>query len=147
MPETSRIGLDTQVDRTTSDDRPYHFKPLNQEGRIRRVFGVPEDSPIPPVTEATLATYHDFLIGNLAFPFDALVCQHDGESGHLIGYVKITGLVDPRSRRNHVVQGLLVLTENHKNAVEKPLVEIGVREDNPNCTLIDDYSYWFVNWL
>lgn len=147
MPDTSRFGLDTQVDRKTSDDRPYHFKPLDQEGRIRRVFGVPEDATIPPVAEATLATYHDFLIDNLAFPFDALVCQHDGESGHLIGYVKIVGLVDPRSRRNHVVQGLVASAENHKSDMRKPLAEIGVQEDNPNCELIDDYSYWFVNWL
>jgi len=147
MPETISISLGTRVDEKPSHDRSYHFKPLKQDDRIRGVFGVPEDAPIPPVTEENLTVYHDYLIANLAFPFDALVCQHSGESEHLVGYVKIIGLVDPRSRRNHVLQGLFAKAENHKRVMVKPLSEIGVREDNPNCRLIDDYSYWFVNWL
>ncbi len=34
---------------------------------------------------------------------------------------------------------------NAKQILELPLTELGVRDDNPNCQLIDDYAYWFIN--
>jgi hypothetical protein len=64
----------------------------------------------------------------------------------LIHYVKILEMMDPRKGRNHTLHGLLCLAQNHKEALNLPLVELGVRDDNPNCQLIDDYAYWFVNY-
>jgi hypothetical protein len=106
------------------------------------------------VQEGTLAIYHDFLIAQLAFPFEALFCQNGGEMRQLVHYVRILGLVDPRHGRNHSLHGLLCKVESHKEiqdhqelkeVVEMPLVEFGVFEDHPHCQLIDDYAYWFVN--
>ena len=39
---------------------------------------VKQDGEIPPVTEETLQLYHDYLIKNLSFPFDAKYSQEKG---------------------------------------------------------------------
>jgi hypothetical protein len=145
MPETNESRLDVQVGGQHVGGRPYHFPPPSQDDRIRKVFGLSEESPLPLVRQETLAVYHDHLAANLSLPFDALYCQNSGEIRQLIYYVHVTELVDPRRSRNHSLHGLLCKAKNHKEMLELPLAEFGVREDNPNCQLIDDYAYWFVN--
>jgi hypothetical protein len=53
--------------------------------------------------------------------------------------------LDPGHGRNHVHHGLFGRAHHHREVLELPLAEFGVMEDNPNCELIDDYAYWFVN--
>lgn len=146
MPEISEVCQDVKIGSQSSADRPFHFIPPNQDDRLREVFGLSEESPIPPVTHDTLAAYHDYLAARLFFPFEALYCPNGSDMRQLIHYIKITGLIAPQPGRSRVLQGLLCLAENHREVLQAPLVEIGVREENPNCQLIDDYSYWFVNW-
>lgn len=145
MSQTNESRVDAQVDSRHVDGRPYHFPALNQEDRIRKVFGLPDESPLPPVREDTLAAYHDYLVANLSLPFDALYCQNGGKMRHLIHYVQVTDLINPRHSRNHINHGLFGKAQHHREALELPLSEFGVMEDNPNCQLIDDYAYWFVN--
>jgi hypothetical protein len=145
MPETKESRLDVQVGGRPFDGRPFHFPAPNQDDRIRKIFGLPEESPLPLVREETLAAYHDYLLTHMTLPFDAMYCQTGGKARQLISYVQVTGLVDPRRSRNHSLHGLLCQARNHKEGLELPLAEFGVREDNPNCLLIDDYAYWFVN--
>ena len=137
--------LDTQVGVQHSDGRPYHFSTLSQEDRIRNIFGLVDDSPLPLVREETLATYYDYLVAHLATPFDALYCQNGGKMRNLIHYVKVLELLNPRHSRNHTHQGLFGKAQHHRELLELPLTEFGVMEDNPNCELIDDYAFWFVN--
>jgi hypothetical protein len=145
MPETNESRLDVQVGSRHLNGRPYHFPSLTQDERIRRIFGLPEDAPLPLVRQETLAVYFDHLMAQLSLPFEALYCQNGGEMRQLINYVHVMELVDPRRSRNHSLNGLLCKAKNHKDYLELPLAEFGVQEDNPNCQLIDDYAYWFVN--
>ncbi len=146
MLETGGIRTEDRVGEQHSGGRPFHFTAPNQDNRIRKVFGTALESPLPGVTDDTLAAYRDYLLERLTMPFEALYCRNDGEMRQLIHYVKITGLTAPQPGRNHFHQGLLCTAENHREVFETPLSEIGVREESPNCQLIDDYAYWFVNW-
>lgn len=145
MPETNESRVDMQTGSRHVGGRPYHFSSPNQEERIRRIFGLAEESPLPLVRHETLAAYFEFLMANLAMPFEALYCQNGGELRQLIHYVHVLELVDPRHSHNHSLHGLLCKAKNHRDMLELPLAEFGVREDNPNCQLIDDYAFWFVN--
>jgi len=145
MSQTNESHLDAKVDSRHVDGRPCHFPAMNQDDRIRKVFGLPNESPLPLVREETLAAYYDYLIANLSLPFDALYCQNGGKMRHLIHYVQVTELLNPRHGRNHSTHGLFGKALHHRETLQLPLAEFGVMEDNPNCELIDDYSYWFVN--
>jgi hypothetical protein len=145
MSQTNASQQDVKADGRHADGRPYHFSPLNQDDRIRKVFGLSSESTLPLVREETLAVYYDYLVANLSLPFDALYCQNGGKMRHLIHYVQITELVNPRNSRNHANQGLLGRALHHREMLELPLADFGVMEDNPNCQLVDDYAYWVVN--
>jgi len=143
--DQSRLNVET-VGGQAHPNRPFHFPTPSQDERIRKVFGLSDEAPIPPVSDESLGLYFDFLSRRLALPFEALYCQTDGEMRQLIHYVRVTELIDPALNRKSNLHGLHCKAENTKSIVEIPLVELGVREDNANSQLIDDYAYWFVNW-
>jgi hypothetical protein len=146
MPETSHFHGQAQVGELHAEGRPFHFSALSQDDRLRKVFGLPEDAPIPPVREDSLAAYFLYLRDNISLPFEALYCRNGSEMRQLVHYVKVTGLIDPRTMRSRNIHGLYCRAENNTESIEAPLAEFGVREDHPNCQLIDDYAYWYVNW-
>ena len=145
MSPMNESHLDTQVDSRHAEGRPYHFPALNQDDRVRKVFGLPDDAPLPLVREETLAIYYDYLLANLTLPFDALYCQNGGKMRHLVHYVQVTELISPRHSREPRSSRSGRQAQHHREVLELPLAEFGVMEDNPNCELIDDYAYWFVN--
>ena len=146
MSHAEELRLEAEAGSRHQDGRPYHFPSPSQEDRIRKVFGVPDEASLPPVDDGALAAYYDHLAASLLLPFEALYCQNGGEMRQLIHYVRVTELLDPRQIRQHNLHGLFCKAENSKDAWELPLAELGVRDENPNCQLIDDYAYWFVNW-
>jgi hypothetical protein len=115
------------------------------EDRIRRVFQLPAETALPAVTEDTLRQYHDYLLANLRFPFDALFCRDDTPSRQLVQYICVEGLADKVRFRCDSSHGVVCRAHQRDRKLELPLAELGVREENPNCQLIDDYAYWFVN--
>jgi hypothetical protein len=119
--------------------------PDTQEDRIRRVFQLSPEAPLPKVNEETLRQYHEYLVSNLAFPFEAMSFRDDAAARQLIQYIRVVSLDDGVHLRRDNRHGVLCKAHNHNHALELPLTELGVREDNPNCELIDDYAYWFVN--
>jgi hypothetical protein len=137
--------LESRVGSRHQDGRPYHFPALSQEDRIRKVFELAEDAPLPRVSDQALATYHDYLVASLLLPFDALYCPTGTDIRQLIHYVRVTELMHPLLGRQHNLYGLFCKAQNAKQVLDLPLAELGVRDDNPNCQLIDDYAYWFVN--
>jgi hypothetical protein len=144
MSQVDGSRLETQAGIRHSDGRPYHFPVLSQDSRIRRVFQLPEDAPLPVVNDHTLAAYYEHLLAGLSLPFEALYCPTGGDPRQLIHYVRVTELIDPRRGPAH--DGLLCTAENTKDVLRLPLADLGVRDENPNCPLLDDYAYWFVNW-
>jgi hypothetical protein len=47
------------------------LSPKDQDDRIRMVFGLTSNGPLPDVDSGTLEAYHRYLSKNLAFPFQA----------------------------------------------------------------------------
>ena len=42
-------------------------------------------------------------------------------------------------------EGIVCTVDGLSSVWELPLAEIGVRGGDPNCQLIDDYAFWFLN--
>jgi len=116
--------------------------PTDEEDRIRAVFGLPSQAPLPKVSKETLLQYHDYLLGRLSFPFQALYTETTPPVRQIIRYVSVIGLSESRTRRNY---GLFCKVELDDAVVELPLSELAVKEDAPNRQLIDDYLYWLWN--
>ena len=146
MSQVNQARVDVKLGGQHALGHPYHFSSPTQDVRIRKIFGLPDKAPLPRVGDETLAAYYDYLAAQLSLPFEALYCQNDGEMRQLIHYVRVTELTDPRQSRNRNLHGLSCTVQDLRETVELPLTELGVREENPNSQLIDDYAYWFVNW-
>jgi hypothetical protein len=148
MSHSNEIHLQTQVGVRHQDGRHVHYPSLSQDDRIRRVFGLSEGARLPSVNDQSLGAYYNYLIESLAMPFDALYCPPAGgdSTRQLIHYVHVVELTDPRPGLMHNnLHGLFCKAQNAKQMLDLSLADLGVREDNPNCQLIDDYAYWFVN--
>ncbi len=111
--------------------------------RIQAVFGLPADAPLPAVNLHTLDLYRDYLLSHLAFPFEALCAEKNPPVRHLVRYIRVLGL---REVAGHVSEGLLCDVEGIPHVKRLLLAEIGIREDNENHQLVDDYAYWFYNY-
>jgi hypothetical protein len=146
MTHADESRLEVKIGSRHQGGQPYHYSSLSQEDRIRRVFALAEAAPLPAVSDQALATYYDYLATNLSLPFDALHCPTGGEMRQLIHYVHVIELMDPRQARLRNLYGLFCQAQNAKEVLDLPLADLGVRDENPNCQLIDDYAYWFVNW-
>ena len=123
------------------------LSPKDQDDRIRKVFDLTSNDPLPGVDNETLLTYHQYLSANLSLPFRA---EHTPESGTLFrtGYsVKVIGLDDsddePMIDEMH---GILGEARYQRRLVTLPLGELKVGKGKPNRQLVADYCYWFGNW-
>lgn len=110
------------------------LSPKDQDDRIRMVFGLTSNDPLPDVDEETLTVYRDYLAKNLTLPFRA---EYGGEFGHP-ERVKVIGLGDPDEEAIiDEEDGLLCEARLEGDIVTPPL---GALEDaKPNRQLIDDY--------
>ena len=88
------LGPDTGAPLEIEHPKKITTKPLSpkeQDDRIRMVFGLTSNDPLPEVDGETLEMYHGYLSKNLMFPFRA---EHGAEYGHP-ERVKVIGLGDP----------------------------------------------------
>lgn len=117
------------------------LSPKDQDDRIRMVFGLTSNAPLPEVNDETLTAYRDYLAKNLTFPFHA---EHEAEYGHP-ERVKVIGLGDTNEEPMiDETYGLLCEARIDGQVVTVPLGEL--EDANPNRRLIDDYCYWLHNW-
>ncbi len=119
-------------------------KPLSakdEDDRIRMVFGLTSNDPLPDVDDETLETYREFLTKNLTFPFRA---EHGAEYGHPQP-VKVISLGDPDEEPMiDETYGILCEARMEGQVVTLALGEL--EDAKPNRQLIADYCYWFHNW-
>jgi hypothetical protein len=113
-----------------------------QEDRIRTVFGLPSHALLPTVSKDTLPQYHEYLLGKLSFPFQALYIESTPPVEQLVRYVTVVGLSDNHRRRMY---GLFCKVQIDDAIIEVPLAELGMREEDANCQLVDDYCHWLWN--
>lgn len=119
------------------------LSPKDQDDRIRMVFGLTSNDPLPDVDDGTLATYHEFLSKNLVFPFTA---EHGKEYGHP-ERVKVIGLGDrDDGPMIDEMYGILCEARMERRIVTLPLGELEAATGKANRQLIEDYCYWFWNW-
>ena len=119
------------------------LSPKDQDDRIRMVFGLTSNNPLPDVDEETLETYHEYLSKNLVFPFTA---EHGAENGHP-ERVKVIGLGDPDDESMiDETYGILCEARLEGQIVTVPFSELEDAKGKPNRQLIEDYCYWFHNW-
>ena len=115
----------------------------DQDDRIRMVFGLTSNDPLPDVDDETLKAYREHLSTNLVFPFTA---EHRAEYGHAKG-VKVTSLRD--SDDDPMIDemyGILCEAQTEVQILTLPLSELEDAQGKPNRQLIQDYCYWFWNW-
>ncbi|MCY2987026.1 MAG: hypothetical protein NTY19_04060 [Planctomycetota bacterium] len=117
------------------------LSPKDQDDRVRMVFGLTSNDPLPNVDDGTLKTYHKYLSKDLAFPFAA---EHGAEYGHP-EKVKVIGLGDPdEDPQIDEVSGLLCEARMEGHVVTLPLGEL--EDAKPNRQAVADYCYWLHNW-
>lgn len=121
-------------------------KPLSskdQDDRIRMVFGLTSNDPVPNVDDETLETYQRYLAKHLKFPFSAK---------HAIKLraptdVTVIGLGDPKDGSLlDETYGVLCEVRRDRQVVVIPLGLLESVKDKSSRKLIDDHCYWFNNW-
>jgi len=122
-------------------------KPLDmhdQDDRIRSVFGLTSDDPLPESHDESLREYYKFLAGNLSFPFEAKYSFEPRTLESKTCAITVLGLVDPVNFPGDD-HGILCKARRDNDAIEVPLTKVEVNSGNANQRLIEDYSCWVVN--
>lgn len=118
--------------------------PNEQEDRVRMVFGLTDNDPLPRVDEEKLTVFHGHLSENLAFPFEAEYPWQGASPERVRRIAKVTGLLG--ADRCSWMDGLLCEGRLDKEGFERPLTWFEVAEDDPKLQPLVDYYYWFYNY-
>src|SRR5262245_50961894 len=116
----------------------------DQDDRLRAVFGLTSDDPIPVVEEVTLRLYHAHLAMHLVLPFECRFAEDEGPLRLRSRPVTVLGLSLPEEADEEV--GLLCEVRMGDKEGLLPLAEIERDEKTPQGRLLADYSYWLHNW-
>ncbi len=123
-----------------------------RRSRLRAVFDLASDAPLPPVDPTSLVRYYQYLAARLTIPFHA--CHAPGGDKDDRS-VRVLALLDPREWDGGQQVGLLCAVEpaGHERSrftarqqTRVPLFELEVPHGHPNYQLLEDYWYWFWNW-
>ena len=116
----------------------------DQDDRIRAIFGLTSDDPLPPANEENLRRYRRYLATHLSFPFQAKYPSKPAPSRRRNTLVTVVGLLDADECDEE--EGVLCEAERQGESIELPLAELEVPTNPHNRQLVEDYSYWFGNW-
>jgi Calcium binding len=144
--EDGDIELDTGEPVAIQQPTQIITRPLakhDQDDRIRAIFELTSDDPLPFITEENLSRYHRHLATHLSFPFQAEYRVETGPFEDTEYLVSVVGLLDPDESDEE--EGLRCETVEQGQSVELPLAEIEATINLHNQQLIEDYSYWFMN--
>jgi len=118
----------------------------DEDARIRAVFGLTHDDPLPAVKRKTLLTYHRYLAEHLKFPFKGIWERETGSFFMKSSPITVTGLVNPREYDLDEFYGLIGEGRDPKGGIQFPLCDVEVKKNDRNHTILSDYSTWFVNY-
>jgi hypothetical protein len=110
------------------------------DDRIRAVFGLASDDPLPAVDQESLLAYYEHLSFYLTVPFLADLRPTQPLQNELRSVV-VLGLGD-KARVNQN-DGILCTGIDQSGEYELPLAGLHIQPDGPNHDLISDYSHWF----
>ncbi len=117
----------------------------DQDDRIRAVFELTSNDPLPEAHNETLVTYFKYLANKLSFPFEAKYSFETGPIQSKTFSITVLVLLDPDDCPGDEY-GLFCQARRDRQRIELALTEVEVGKGNRNGQLVDDYSYWFVNW-
>ena len=117
----------------------------DQDDRIKAILGLTSDDPLPEADDESLVAYCKYLTINLSFPFEAKYSFETGPFESKTFSVTVLGLLDPNEFSDDMY-GLFCQARRDSERIELPLTDVEVGKSNPQRRLVEDYSYWFVNW-
>lgn len=115
-----------------------------QDDRIRAIFGLTSDDPLPAANVESLRRYGSYLRSQLSFPFQASYTVEIGPFEEAKYLITVLGMVDGDDCDEE--EGVLCKAEQHGESFELPLADIEIPNHPHNRQLVEDYSYWFGNW-
>jgi hypothetical protein len=117
----------------------------DQDDRIRAVFELTSDDPLPKADHESIVVYYKYLANELTFPFEAKYSFETGPFQSKTFSITVLGLLDPDDFPG-LEYGLFCRARRDRQRIELPLTEVEVGKRDPRRRLVVDYSYWFVNW-
>jgi hypothetical protein len=116
----------------------------DQDDRIRAVFGLTSDDPLPDISAETVRRYRQYLAAHLSFPFRARCYEEIGPFETVAHPVTVVGLLDAEECDEEY--GVMCAADCGGKIVEMPLADLEATANREVRRAIDDYSYWFGNW-
>jgi hypothetical protein len=120
---------------------PRPLDPGDQDDRVRAVFGLTSDDPLPAPDRERLAHYHRYLSERLHFPLDALYAETGAYVPGREQDVRFVGLTPLEQVREE--NGLLAEIERDGGRASVELFDVEVPRNDFVRQLLGDYSYWF----
>ena len=133
---------------TAAADEPVQaaiYRPFvmdEQDERVRAIFGLPAEAPLPEVTEENLRRYHRYLTTHLKLPFQAKPAIETEVFQDREEPVLVLSLLDPDPKA--LDHGILCAVGCRNEFYQMPLVDVEAPAKHPNHRLIDDYASWFL---
>ncbi len=116
----------------------------NPDDRIRTIFGLTSDDPLPAANVDSLRRYGRYLRSQLSLPFQARFTVETGPFEEAEFLVTVLGILDADNGDEE--EGVLCEAEQQGESIELPLADLEVPTNPHNRQLVEDYSYWFGNW-
>ena len=101
----------------------------NQDDRIRAIFGLASDDPLPNTNGENLCTYHAYLTAHLTFPFPAIYWKETGPFQSHKCIVNVEALVALDDYYPEQDYGLLCEVQHHADS-KKPVSVVQTRSRN-----------------
>jgi hypothetical protein len=131
--------LETDIGEPVPIEKPTQIvtRPLdkgNQDDRIRAIFDLTSDDPLPEVNGENLCKYHEFLSGHLTFPFQAIYWKEIGPFQSRKCTINVTGLVALDDYYPEEGYGLLCEVRQDADS-KKPVSVVQARSKNRGLLL------------
>lgn len=146
------LGEELELDNDDPEAHPFrsplppvpagpHLSWNNQLDRIRAVFGLSSQEPLPSVSAGSLLVYRDYLKVMLQPDFR---CKAEYKNERTRGYVSVwfCGIDDDFD----LCDGLQCSLAGDHGNVEIPVSDLYYRENSVKSEIVHDYKYWFQNF-
>jgi hypothetical protein len=115
----------------------------DQVERIRAIFDLSGDDPLPGVNVETLRAYCRYLTAHLSFPFEARFVVDSTPLQQTLILVTVMGLIVPEEEDE--AQGIACEALEQGNPVELVLAGLEATGNAATRQLLEDYACWFRN--
>ncbi len=116
----------------------------DQDDRIRAVFALTGDDPLPESNDESLVRFCKYLANKLSFPIEAKYSFETGPFQSKTYSITVLGLLDLDDFPSDGY-GVFCKARREGRLIELPLAKVEVGKRDPNLRLVEDYSCWFTN--